>query len=67
MAPAKLQLTIRLAADLLNWLKASGGGYQTRINRILRAAIENQPPSRSRSRAAAPKKNARQRSGLKPA
>jgi len=38
-APAKHQLTIRLDADVLNWLKANGKGYQTRINRILRAAM----------------------------
>ncbi len=61
--PAKQQLTIRLDADLLNWLKGHGRGYQTRINRILRAAMDNQPPSRSRS-SAARKKTARQRSGL---
>jgi len=41
--PAKQQLTIRLDADVLNWLKANGRGYQTRINRILRMAMENQP------------------------
>ena len=42
--PAKRQLTIRLDADVLNWLKAHGRGYQTRINRILRAAMEGQGP-----------------------
>jgi uncharacterized protein (DUF4415 family) len=42
--PAKHQLTIRLDADVLNWLKANGRGYQTRINRILRAAMESKPP-----------------------
>jgi len=40
--PAKKQLTVRLDADVLNWLKAQGKGYQTRINRILRAAMEGQ-------------------------
>jgi uncharacterized protein (DUF4415 family) len=64
--PAKQQLTIRLDADVLNWLKANGRGYQTRINRILRAAMESQPPRRARS-TAAPKKNTRSRSGFKPA
>ena len=44
--PAKRQLTIRLDADVLNWLKANGRGYQTRINRILRAAMESKPPRR---------------------
>jgi uncharacterized protein (DUF4415 family) len=45
--PVKQQLTIRLDADVLDWLKASGRGYQTRINRILRAAMESQPPRRA--------------------
>ena len=65
--PAKHQLTIRLDEDVLNWLKANGRGYQTRINRILRAAMESKLPRRSRSTAAAPKKNSRTRGGLKPA
>jgi uncharacterized protein (DUF4415 family) len=61
--PVKQQLTIRLDADVLKWLKAHGRGYQTRINRILRAAMESQP---RRVRATpARKKNARSRSGLK--
>ena len=45
--PEKKQLTIRLDADVLEWLKGSGRGYQTRINRILRVAMESQ---RSRSK-----------------
>lgn len=65
-APGKQQLTIRLDADVLKWLKAHGRGYQTRINRILRAAMESQPQHRSRS-TPAPKKNSRPRSGMKSA
>ena len=49
--PLKTQLTIRLDADVLAWLKAHGKGYQTRINRILRVVMETQPPH---ARAAAP-------------
>jgi uncharacterized protein (DUF4415 family) len=64
--PAKQQLTIRLDADVLKWLKAQGRGYQTRINRILRAAMESSPPRRPRS-TAAPKRNVRSHRGLKPA
>jgi uncharacterized protein (DUF4415 family) len=41
--PAKKQLTIRLDADVLDWLKGHGKGYQTRINRILRVVRERQP------------------------
>jgi uncharacterized protein (DUF4415 family) len=40
---AKQQLTIRLDDDVLRWLKSFGRGYQTRINRILRAAMESRP------------------------
>jgi len=42
--PAKKQLTIRLDADVLIWLKGHGRGYQTRTNRILRVVMESQPP-----------------------
>jgi len=45
--PAKKQLTIRLDADVLDWLKGHGRGYQTRINRILRVVMESQPPRRA--------------------
>ncbi len=65
--PAKQQLTIRLDADVLKWLKAHGRGYQTRINRILRAAMESQPRRRSRSTTPVSKKNARTRGALRPA
>ena len=63
--PAKQQLTIRLDVDVLNWLRANGRGYQTRINRILRAAMEGTPQRRLRS-TPAPKKT-RSRGVLKPA
>ena len=34
--PRKTAVTIRLDADVLAWLKASGEGYQTRVNAHLR-------------------------------
>jgi len=34
--PKKTSVTIRLDADVVAWLKASGAGYQTRINEYLR-------------------------------
>ena len=34
--PKKETVTIRIDADVLAWLKSSGGGYQTRINGFLR-------------------------------
>ena len=36
----KKQLTLRLDADVLAWLKAQGRGYQSRINAILRSYYE---------------------------
>ncbi len=39
--PIKKPLTIRLDADVLAWLKGQGSGYQTRINALLRSAMEN--------------------------
>jgi uncharacterized protein (DUF4415 family) len=33
----KRQLTLRLDADLLEWFKSQGRGYQTRIDAILRS------------------------------
>jgi uncharacterized protein (DUF4415 family) len=38
-----------LDTDVLASLKAAVRGYQTRINRILRAAMESQPKRRSRA------------------
>lgn len=40
--PVKETVTIRLDADLLDWLKKDGKGYQTRVNSILRAVMEQQ-------------------------
>ena len=34
--PVKRQITARVDADILDWLKAQGKGYQSRINAILR-------------------------------
>jgi len=37
--PIKHQLTVRLDADVIAWLRDQGKGYQTRINALLRAAM----------------------------
>jgi uncharacterized protein (DUF4415 family) len=37
VVPPKQSVSLRLDADILQWFKAQGGGYQTRINAILRA------------------------------
>ena len=34
--PVKQQITARVDADVLEWLKGQGKGYQSRINAILR-------------------------------
>jgi len=38
----KQQLTIRLDQDVIDWFKAQGAGYQTRINAVLRGYVEAQ-------------------------
>ncbi|MDR6412695.1 uncharacterized protein (DUF4415 family) [Paraburkholderia terricola] len=35
--PPKQAVTMRLDADVLSWFKEQGAGYQTRINKLLRA------------------------------
>jgi uncharacterized protein (DUF4415 family) len=37
---AKQDIHIRLDADILQWFKAHGRGYQTRINAVLRAFVQ---------------------------
>lgn len=36
----KRQVTLRLDADVIDWFRRSGPGYQTRINQLLRAYME---------------------------
>jgi len=38
--PVKRSTTVRIDADVLGWLKAQGPGYQTRINALLREAMQ---------------------------
>jgi uncharacterized protein (DUF4415 family) len=48
MPEAKKPITIRLDADLLDWLRKQKG-YQTRINAVLRTYMEaNSTPRRGR-------------------
>lgn len=45
--PVKQAVTIRLDADVLEWFRGHGTGYQTRINQLLRhymQAQQSQPP-----------------------
>ncbi len=38
----KQQLTVRFDADVVDWFKAQGAGYQTRMNAVLRSFVEAQ-------------------------
>jgi uncharacterized protein (DUF4415 family) len=40
VVPPKASVSLRIDADVLKWFKASGSGYQTRINAVLRAFKE---------------------------
>jgi uncharacterized protein (DUF4415 family) len=37
--PVKQQITVRMDADVLTWLRSMGRGYQTKLNGILRHAM----------------------------
>jgi uncharacterized protein (DUF4415 family) len=37
--PVKVPLSIKIDADVLEWFKSQGKGYQTRINAVLREAM----------------------------
>ena len=39
--PIKKSVTVRIDADVLAWLKSKGEGYQTRLNALLRLAMEH--------------------------
>ena len=41
--PPKSSIALRLDADVLDWFKAQGSGYQTRINAVLRAFKDASP------------------------
>ena len=51
LPPGKDIVTLRLDRDVLDWFRAQGRGYQTRINQVLRAFYEargrdvEEPPS----------------------
>jgi len=47
--PIKKPVTVRLDADVVAWLKSQGPGYQTRINKFLRAAMIESRTRRKRA------------------
>jgi uncharacterized protein (DUF4415 family) len=40
--PIKQQLTLRIDADVVDWFKRQGKGYQTRINELLREVMRKE-------------------------
>ena len=40
---SKTSISLRVDADVLEWFKAQGSGYQTRINAVLRAFKDASP------------------------
>jgi uncharacterized protein (DUF4415 family) len=55
MPRAKRAISLRLDADLLEWLRARGPGYQSRINAVLRAYMESDERRRRAGRRRAEK------------
>ena len=41
-AAGKEQVTLRIDSDVLAWFREQGPGYQTKINRLLRAYVDAQ-------------------------
>ena len=39
-SPRKSAISLRLDADVLEWFRGQGAGYQTRINAVLRAYMD---------------------------
>ena len=42
--PAKQQLTVRLDTDVVAWLRRDGEDYQSRLNGLLRKAMQDEIP-----------------------
>src|ERR1700722_11311249 len=40
LVPKKALLSLRVDADVIDWFKAQGAGYQSRMNALLRAFME---------------------------
>jgi uncharacterized protein (DUF4415 family) len=49
MPPGKTSVHLRLDSDIVDWFKANGKGHLTRMNAVLRAYVEAQKHSPSRS------------------
>jgi len=47
--PVKQQVTLRIDADILVWLRRQGKGYQSRLNSLLRSAMLEQLHGKAKS------------------
>jgi uncharacterized protein (DUF4415 family) len=47
--PRKEQVTLRIDADVLAWLRRQGKGYQSRLNALLRTAMIEQLQGKKKS------------------
>jgi len=47
LPPGKEHINIRIDADVLDWFRKTGKGYQTRINNVLRAFVESRKKAKS--------------------
>jgi uncharacterized protein (DUF4415 family) len=47
--PVKKQVTLRIDADVLAWLRQQGKGYQSRLNSLLRSAMIEQLREKKKS------------------
>jgi uncharacterized protein (DUF4415 family) len=59
--PRKMQLSLRIDSDVLEWYRRQGPGYQTRINALLRAYMQER---KSAMRSARPRKRRVRRFGI---
>jgi uncharacterized protein (DUF4415 family) len=51
--PIKRPVTMRLDGDVIDWLKSYGRGYQTKVNLLLRHAMEATHRAGPKSRSSA--------------
>ena len=62
--PVKQQLTVRLDADIIAWLRRQGKGYQTRANALLREAMLENIDSKKRKERDRHRPNNPRRTGI---
>src|SRR5476649_211952 len=48
MPPSKEAISLRVDADVLDWFRAAGPRYQTRMNAVLRSYVREMAPPKSR-------------------